>query len=114
MSKAFARQDGHRHIKLHKQKTKISWRKPKGRHSKMRKRRDSYPCIVTVGHCTPRSQSGKIQGLKPILVHNLNELKLLDKNSIMIIAKIGAKKKLEIIKEAEVRKIKVLNLGGQK
>ena len=100
--------------KIRRKKAKISWRKPKGRHSKMRKRRVSYQNVVTIGHKKQKSLSGKIQGLTPVLVHNLEELKKAGKESILILAKVGAKKKLELIKEAEAKKLKILNVAGGK
>ena len=50
----------------------------------------------------------------PKLVHNLSELESLGKDNAAIIARIGARKKLEIIKKADELKIKVLNIGGKK
>jgi len=115
MSKDFVRQDSVRHLKLGKRKKKLrTWRKPKGRDSKMRLSRKSYPKTVSVGYKTQKTQSGKIKGMTPVLVHNLNDLKKVDKNSIVILARIGAKKKLEIIKAAQESKIKILNLTGAK
>lgn len=111
MSRKFLRQDYMRYSKLGKNRKKLrKWRKPKGRHSKMRQQRKSYPTSPTVGHKTSRKQSGKINNLKPVLIHNLKELSSLGKNSIAILARVGAKKKLEMIKHAEEKNIKILNM----
>ncbi len=49
--------------------------------------------------------------MKPIIVHNALELKKIDiKIEGVIIAKVGLRKKLEIVKEAQAAKIKILNL----
>ena len=110
----FLRQDIMRHSKLGKNRKKLQkWRAPTGRHSKMRQKRKSYPTLPTVGHKSPKIESGKINGLFPILVHNTNDLAKVGKNNIVIIAKVGAKKKLEIIKKVEEMKLKVYNLGGK-
>ena len=110
MSKEFKRQDFMRHLKLGKKKRKVSWRQPKGRHSKMRQGMRGYPKTVSIGYKTQKNQSGKINNLSPVLVHNLKEADNFPKNSIAIIAKIGAKKKLEIIKILNEKKIKILNV----
>jgi large subunit ribosomal protein L32e len=115
MRKKFLRQDYLRHSRLGKNRKKLQkWRRPKGRDSKMRLRRKSRPASPGVGYKSPRKTIGKIGGLKPILVHNIKELDKVDARSIAIIAKVGAKKKLEMIKHAEEKKIKVSNLGGKK
>lgn len=104
-----------RRSNLGKKRRKLrKWRRPTGRHSKMRQQRKSYPARPTVGHKTARKDSGKIHGLKPILVHNLTQLSKLDKNSAAILARIGAKKKLELIKYATEKNIKIINLGNKK
>ncbi|MFH1290144.1 MAG: eL32 family ribosomal protein [Nanoarchaeota archaeon] len=111
MPKKFVRQDSKRHSKIGKNRKKLQkWRKPKGRDSKMRLSRKSYPATVSVGYKTARKETGKIEGLIPVLVHNTKELEALSKDMIAIIAKVGAKKKLEIIKQAQEKKIKILNL----
>ena len=111
----FRRQDSHRHLRLGRnRKKKRVWRLPKGKHSKMRVQRKSYPALPTMGYKSSRTNSGKINGFSPLLVHNLKELQALKQNEIAVIAKIGARKKLELIKYAEENKIKIHNLGDKK
>ena len=114
MSKEFKRQDHMRYLKLGKRKSNVPWRKPKGRDSKMRLKRQGYPSSPSVGNKSSKKESGRIGGLIPVLVHNLNELSSLDKKSVAILAKVGARKKLELIKKAEEMSIKLLNVGGKK
>lgn len=115
MSKEFKRQETHRHSRLGKKRKKLqTWRRPKGRDSKMRLKMKSYPISPTIGHRSSKKDSGKIKGLTPIIVHNLKDLGKCDKNSIIIIAKIGAKKKLDIIKKAQEKNIKILNVRETK
>ena len=114
MSKEFKRQDYMRYLKLGKRKSKVVWRKPKGRDSKMRLKRGGYPSSPIIGRKKSNKDSGKINGLNPILVHNLSELESLDKSSAAILARVGAKKKFELIKKAEEMKIKILNVGGSR
>ena len=80
----------------------------------MRLKRKSYPASPTVGHRASSSVRGKLNGKTLLLIHNLAELKSLNKSSVAILAKIGAKKKLEIIKYAEENKIQIANLPGGK
>ncbi len=112
MSREFVRQKSLKFSKLGKGRKKLQrWRKPKGRDSKMRLKMKGHPSAPTVGHKSSRKQAGLVHGLKPVLVHNLKELEQAPKNSIVLLAKIGAKKKIEIIAEAEKKNIKILNLG---
>ncbi|MBI5804208.1 50S ribosomal protein L32e [Candidatus Pacearchaeota archaeon] len=115
MKRRFLRQDTSRHSKLGKKRKKLlKWIKPKGRDSKMRLKRKSYPSPPSVGYKSPRKISGKIKGMTPVLIHNKLDLEKIGKKEIAILAKIGAKKKLEIISEAEKKKIEILNVGTNK
>ena len=98
-----------RHIRIGKNR-KVKWKRPKGRHSKMRKRRKSYPSTVEIGYKSEVKTAGRVNGLIPILVHNTNDLAKIGKNNGAIIAKVGAKKKLDIIKVAMEKNIKLLNV----
>ncbi len=113
----FIRQDFWRHSKLGKRRRKlIKWRRPKGRHSKMRKQRKSYPKSPTVGYKTPRKEHGKIKNLSPILISNASDVKKAGKHNIIILsATLGARKKLEIIKMADEKQLRILNVSkGEK
>jgi len=48
--------------------------------------------------------------MKPILVHNIKELNALEKNTIAILARLGMKKKIEVIKQAREKGIQLLNV----
>jgi len=115
MSKEFKRQESGRHSRIGKNRKKLQkWRRPKGRDSKMRLKRKGYSKTVSIGYKSNKKEAGKIDNLIPTLVYNIKDLSSLKKNSIAILAKIGAKKKLEIISEAEKRKIKIMNVKGAK
>lgn len=108
----FVRTDSFRFSRLGKNRRKLQvWRSAKGMHSKIRRRREGYPAIPTIGYGSPKELAGKVNGLTPVLVHNLNELQNLNKHSIAIIARIGAKKKIEMLKKASELGIKVMNAG---
>ena len=106
----FIRQDYMRHLKIGKKRKKLQkWRKPKGRHSKMREKRKGYPISPSIGYKSPR----KVIPAK--LINNMNELKnLKEKSAIIIAKKVGARKKMEIIKLAQEKNIRILNIKGKK
>ena len=114
MTKKFTRRDFKRYSKLGKRRKKLQkWRKPKGRDNKMREKRYGYPKVVSVGYKSPRKSSGKIEGLNPVLICNTKDLEKMNKKSVVIIGRVGAKKKIEIIKKSVEMKLKILNLGGE-
>jgi large subunit ribosomal protein L32e len=117
MAFKFLRRDTSRHSRLGKKRKKLqTWRRPKGRDNKMREKRKGYPAVVSPGYKKSKDQSGKIDSLFPLRVFNVSDLDKANKNNIVIIASVGAKKKMEIIKEAQNRKLKIynLNVGGKK
>src|SRR3989344_5482550 len=109
MTPKFVRQDYMRHLKLGKNRKKLQkWRKAKGRHSKMRKKRKGYPISPSIGY-----KSQKV--MERVLINNMNDLKHLTKKVPVIIAsRLGAKKKMEIIKKAQEMNIKILNIKESK
>lgn len=115
MARRFLRQDTSLFFKLGRGRRKLQkWRKPKGRHSKMRQKRKSYPTSPSIGYRSSSKERGKINNLYPILIENLSDLNKASKDSILLLSsRLGAKKKLEIIKKADEKKIKILNLGGK-
>jgi len=111
--KKFLRRDSIRFSKLGKNRPKKQvWRAAKGRDNKIRLHRKGYPKAPSVGYMSPRKNVNKIEGKYPILVNNARELKSLTENNVAILARIGAKKKLELIKMAQELKIKIINLPG--
>ena len=119
MSKAkpkFIRTDSFRFSKIGRNRKKLQvWRGAKGLHSKLRRRKKGYPAIPTIGYCAPRKTVNQISGLYPVLVHNVAELSVLNKvTQGAIIAKIGARKKIDVLKKADELGIKILNLRSKK
>lgn len=115
MARRFLRQDTSLFFKLGRGRRKLQkWRKPKGRHSKMRQKRKSYPASPSIGYRKNLKERGKINDFFPLLIENLSDLNKAKKENMLILSsRLGAKKKLEIIKKAEEKKIKILNVGGQ-
>ena len=104
----FMRQDAHKRKRL-----KTSWRRSRGSQSKMRLELKGYRRNIEIGWGSPRKVHGlSKEGLKKITVNNVKDLKKLDskKEGAVISGSVGLKKRVEIIKEAEILKIKILNI----
>ena len=112
MPKQFIRRDSNRYSKIGKNRKKLQkWRKPKGRDNKMRERRHGYPKSPSMGYKKPKKEISKIKGKYPKLVYNLKDLDKARKDNIIIIGKVGVKKRLEIIKKVIKMKLTVHNLS---
>lgn len=111
----FLRRTWNRYSKLGKRrKKKQVWRSPKGRDNKMREKRKGYPVVVSVGYKKNEKLRGLIEGKKLVLVRNLRELEKVGKSEIVVIGKVGNKKKIELAKKAKELKIKIHNLNVKK
>ena len=105
MTTKFLRRDNTRYSKLGKRrKKKQTWRKPTGRDNKMREKRKGYPAIVSVGY----KKSEKIKN-KSIIIKNLRDLEKIKGDETVIIGNIGKKKKIEVVKKAKEKNIKIQN-----
>jgi len=90
-----------------------SWRKPRGLHNKLRRKRKGIGCWVMTGYKMPKEVRGmRKDGLMPIIVANLDEMKGLDhkKHAVIIKASTGKKNKILLLKEAISKKIIVANI----
>ncbi|NPA63076.1 MAG: 50S ribosomal protein L32e [Methanococci archaeon] len=108
----FIRQEAHRHKRLGEK-----WRKPKGRHSKMRLKWKEKPAIVEVGYRSPKAVRGLHPcGLEDVLVYNVKDLEKLNPETqgARIASTVGKRKKIEIIKKARDLGIKILNISQEK
>jgi len=106
----FLRRIWSRYPKLGKgRKKKQKWRKPKGRDNKMREKRRGYPVVVSVGYRKKSNERKKIK-----IISNLNDLNNLQKNEIVVVGKIGKKKKIEVLKKALEMKISIQNVNVEK
>ncbi|MEA3379061.1 MAG: eL32 family ribosomal protein [Nanoarchaeota archaeon] len=103
----FLRQDGHCKSKLKKK-----WRQPKGMHSKMRRKLVGYRKQPSTGFCSPKKVRGLCRdGLKSKLIKTSKDLEGFNpKTDGAIVAKIGQRKRLVIIKKILELKFKILNI----
>jgi large subunit ribosomal protein L32e len=92
-----------------RRKKKQKWRRARGRHSKIRKKEKGYGKEPTMGYSSPRNIRGYVKGMEPLLVKNFSDLEKATKKNIIIISKkIGKKKRVEILKKIEEKKLNKL------
>jgi large subunit ribosomal protein L32e len=102
------RSDSWKFIKLDEN----SWRKPKGRHNKMRLRRKGH--VQTPSYGVPKAIKGfHSSGKKEKMIYNINDLnKINKKDEVARLSKtIGKKTRIELLEKAFKEKIKILNPG---
>lgn len=92
-----------------KVKAKRKWRASKGRDSKVRLRERGYRRRPAIGWGSKKADFGKIEGYEVVRVETLKDFEKIAPNQAVIIASVGKKKQVEMIKRAEEKKIKVLN-----
>jgi len=93
-------------------RVKKKWRKPRGVHSKLRKKEKSKGREVTIGNRSPKNKRNlHPSGFEEVYVQNLNDLEKIDnkKQAARLSSKLGKKKKNIILEQAKKLKIKVLN-----
>lgn len=103
----FRRQEGWKHLRL-----KDAWRAPTGRHSKLGQKERSRGRHPSVGFSSPRLVRGlNPKGFEEIRVFSPRDIAKLDaqKQVALIAGSVGAKKRMEILKKAEERNIRVMN-----
>jgi large subunit ribosomal protein L32e len=91
-----------------------SWRRPRGLDHKMRRKIKGWPPMVSTGYKGPKIARGlHPSGLREIMVHNVNELELVDPSiqAARIAHTVGKKKRALILAEAKQKEIRVLNPG---
>ncbi len=102
----FIRRDWFRFGKF-KRKKKQKWRRPTGRDNKMREKRKGYPAVVSIGY---KKQNRRIQRV----IFNLKDLDRIKKDEIVVLGKVGKKKREEILKKAKEKNISISNIKRKK
>ena len=88
------------------------WRKPKTRTNKIRKKLKGKKPMPVIGYGTPKQiKYNHPSGLKEIIISNSKELEKIDKEKecIRIGGTVGNRKKIEIVKKAKKKGLKILN-----
>ncbi len=107
----FLRRTWSRYAKLGKgRKKKQVWRRPTGRHNKMREKRKGSAAVVSIGYRSNR----KLRERKIIKINNVKDLEKMKKNEVAIISGIGKRKKIEVAKKAKEMKIEIYNMNPEK
>ncbi len=115
VKKQFLRRQWTRFSRLgRRKKSKQKWRRPTGRHNKMREKQKGYPVVVSIGYKKKVSERNNFDGKKKVIVYNVHDLEKIGKDEIGFIAKVGKKNKIEIIKKAIEMKKPILNVNEKK
>jgi len=89
------------------------WRRPKGLDNKIRHQRKGYPPMVKVGYRQPKAVRGlHPSGFEVVRVFRPEDLDKIDpsRQAVVIASTVSKRKRIEIIKKAMERNIKVINL----
>jgi len=106
----FLRVESHKKIRLGKGvKKNQKWHGAKGRHNKLRLGEGGRIQRPKVGWGSENKTKGFVGGIKAVRVENMKELLEVKKGTGIIIGKIGAKKRAELIAKANEKKIKIVN-----
>jgi len=102
----FNRLDSHKNKSLG-----ISWRKPKGHHSQLRRQRKAKGSLVKIGFGSPAAVRGlHASGYEEVMVFRPEDVKGIKKTqAIRVSGGVGRKKQAEIEKAAKELNIRVLN-----
>ncbi len=108
----FTRQESHRKKKMDDGK----WRRPRGIHSKMRLHQQGKKKSPSPGYGSPREVEGlHSSGLRPIVVHTLQEIDGMQKHEGAIVgSKVGMKKREMLVMHAKKKGVVVLNISSEK
>lgn len=88
------------------------WRRPRGKHSKLRTHNTAKGFLPQMGYGSPKSVRGlHPSGFEEKIVYNTKDVASINpaKQACRIASSVGTKKRLDIMKKADEMKIKVLN-----
>jgi len=97
-----------------RRKKKRKYRKATGIDNKVRLKKRGHLRNVSIGFRNEKEIRGLIEGLKPVLISNVEELKNIKKNEIAVVGSVGKKKKKEIAEYSLKNNIRLLNLNPKK
>jgi len=107
----FLRRASSRHSKLGlRRKKKQKWRKPTGRHNKLRTQQKGKEASVSIGYGNSKEERGRINGRVPVIINNIKDMAKVRKEQIAVLGRMGMKKKIEIAKIAKEKGILMQNL----
>ncbi len=93
-----------------------NWRKPKGHHSKIRRKERPEVKMPLVGRRTPKElRNYDSKGREIVMLYSVDDLKLLDNTKVGVVsAKLGLKKKAEIARVAKGKGYNFMNFDPDK
>ncbi len=89
------------------------WKHPRGLHNKLRRRRRGIGPWINTGYKMPLQVRGLLRnGLKPVVIATVAAVKNIDpkKETAIIQASVGKKKRLAIVKEAIKQNVSLVNI----
>ncbi|MBS3159645.1 hypothetical protein J4436_02560 [Candidatus Woesearchaeota archaeon] len=95
----FIRQDSNK-----KKQFRTKWQKPRGMHSKIRLRKKGHPVLPNIGYGSKKIKS------TIVYINNLQDLKKINNNEVIISSKLSARKKLIVLEDILKRNIKIINI----
>lgn len=91
------------------------WRKPRGDQNKSKRRLKGKPLMPSIGYGTAAERRGfHPSGMREVIVRNIGELSSVKDAVARIASSVGKKKRLEMAKIAQEKKITLLNGGIKK
>lgn len=91
------------------------WRRARGRHSKIRQKMKGNTKAPNIGYGMPNEIKGLVKGMKPVLVHNLNDLDKVSKGEIVVVSgSMGGRKKVALAEKALKMNLTFENFNPQK
>jgi large subunit ribosomal protein L32e len=95
-------------------RVKARWRKPRGKHSPVRRKKKGKQKLVTTGYGSPAAvRHLHSSGLKKVVVSALHDLEQIDPatEGAVISGTVGKRKRLDFLKFAEAKGITLLNIS---
>jgi large subunit ribosomal protein L32e len=111
MSRKFIRANWTKKVRLgRKHKKNQKWRRARGRHSKIREKRKGRTKKVEIGYKNNKKERGKIRGKEVIMIRNLKDVGRIKKGNLVILAKLGKKKIIEIEDKIKEKGGEIINI----
>ena len=111
-AKIFLRRNTREYSRLGRGRKKLQkWRRPKGRDNKMRLKEKGRPRTVEIGYKQNDKIRGKINDKEVNFIQNIEELNKINKGSVIMLGRMGAKTKLEVAKIVKDKELKVVNFS---
>lgn len=102
----FLRTSSHIFKRLGGKKKKQKWRRPRGRHNKLREKIRGKPIRPVIGFKKAEKAKTKLK-----MVYCLGDIRNVKKGESVLLAKLGRRKRKMFIEKLKKEGVKILNLG---